>query len=399
MTDEIAPFSVKLLRFRNGERFPAVVDCRGLLAAQPNVYALLSLRPREQAAATSEQRLRAVCTALNWAESRALNFKARIETFELLSSYEVEDLKDALRVSARATKGQGAKSVVGAAQFVDRCHAVRDYVAWHAKTALQRIRVGDPRLGEARLCLDRFIKMMNDGLPRSGKSDKVVVGDGALQAMLAAAAPGCDENPFQTQHQHRNFALLLLYYETGMRRGEALKLKGQDLNLQGENPSVTVARRPDDADDRRRVAPQVKTLGRTIPITKHLAHALRVWITEHRTDARRYPDARRTPFVFVSRAGQALGLRTVNDMYELLRKRVAGLPAELTTHANRHAANSRFSAGSKELGWNDAETALARNYHFGWVKGSDQGVHYNKEYVRKMSEAYVASIQRKSAPE
>lgn len=399
MTDEIAPYSVKLLRFRSGERFPSVVDGRGLLATQPNIYALTSLRNRENAAGTGEKRLRAITVALNWAALRGIDLQARTESFEFLSPFEVEDLRDALRTNLRAAKGQKGEATVRSDHYVNRSNAVRDYLVWHAETALQRVRVGDARLEEARLALDRFVKVMDADLP-SGKSvDKDPVPPDAFTRMLAAAAPGSSDNPFQPQHRHRNYALLLLYYETGMRRGEALLLKGEDLALHGTQPSVTVVRRPDDEDDPRGAEPRVKTLGRPIPITSHLAQALDTWIMQHRNDAARYPGAKRVPYVFVSRTGKPLSLRSVNDMYDLLREKVEGLPAGLTAHANRHDANTRFSKGGKALGWTDAEIALARNNHFGWVKGSEQGVHYNKQHAREMSEAYVNALQRKSQGE
>lgn len=399
MTDEIAPYSVKLLRFRSGERFPSVVDGRGLLATQPNIYALTSLRNRENAAGTGEKRLRAITVALNWAALRNVDLRARAESFELLSSLEVEDLRDALRTNLRAAKGRKGKATVRSDHFVNRCHAVRDYLVWHAESALQRIRVGDTRLKEARLALDRFVAVMDDGLPSGKSAEKDPVAPDAFTRLLAAAAPGSPNNPFQPQHQHRNYALLLLYYETGMRRGEALLLKGEDLALHVTQPSVTVVRRPDDPDDPRCAEPRVKTLGRPIPITRELAQALDVWIRQHRNDPTRYPGAKRVPYVFVSRTGKPLSLRSVNDMYELLREKVEGLPAGLNTHANRHDANTRFSKGGKALGWTDAEMQLARNNHFGWVKGSEQGVHYNKQHAREMSEAYVNALQRKSQGE
>lgn len=399
MTDEIAPYSVKLLRFRSGERFPSVVDGRGLLATQPNIYALTSLRNRENAAATGEKRLRAITVALNWAALRGIDLQARTESFELLSPFEVEDLRDALRANLRAAKGQKGQATVRSDHFVNRCRAVRDYVVWHAETALQRIRVGDPRLEEARLALDRFAKMMDADLPSGKSAERDPVAPDAFTRMLAAATPGSPNNPFQSQHQHRNYALLLLYHETGMRRGEALKLKGEDLVLHGLQPSVTVVRRPDDRDDRRAAEPQVKTLGRPVPITRELARALDVWIRQHRNDPERYPGAKRVPYVFVSRTGKPLSLRSVNDAYDLLREKVEGLPAGLTTHANRHDANTRFSKGGKALGWTDAEMELARNNHFGWRKGSKQGARYNKQHAREMSEAYVNALQRKSQGE
>lgn len=396
MNCEIPPFSVKLLRFRSGERHAAIVDGRGLLATQPGFYVMRSRRGREKSAGTDELRLRAVAVALNWASLRGIDLQARTESFELLGPDEIDDLKDVLRLNLRAAKGAKVKGTVKPGHFVNRCHAVRDYIVWHANLALHRIRVGDPRLPEARLALDRFVKTIDSDLPSGGSGERDPVHEDALQEMLAAIVPGSPNNPFRPEHQHRNYALLLLYYETGMRRAEALVLKGEDLVLHGAKPSVTVVRRPDDKDDRRKVEPRVKTLGREIPISAELARALDVWIKRHRNDPKRYPGASKNSYLFLSQEGTELGLRTVNDMYDLLRDRIKTLPVGLTPHAKRHVANVRFSKKSRALGWTDGETELARNYHFGWKKGSKQGAHYNREYAKEMAAQHVDAVQRKS---
>jgi integrase len=399
MNCEIPPFSVKLLRFRSGERQVAIIDGRGLLATQPGFYAMRSRRGREKSAGTDEHRLRAVAVALNWASLRGIDLQARTESFELLGPDEIDDLKDTLRLNLRAAKGAKVKGTVKPGHFVNRCHAVRDYIVWHANLALHRIRVGDPRLPEARLALDRFVKTIDSDLPSGGSGERDPVHEDALQEMLAAIVPGSPNNPFRPEHQHRNYALLLLYYETGMRRAEALVLKGEDLILHGAKPSVTVVRRPDDKDDRRKIEPRVKTLGREIPISAELARALDVWIKRHRNDPNRYPGASKNSYVFLSQGGIELGLRTVNDMYDLLRDRIKSLPVGLTPHAKRHVANVRFSKKSRALGWTDGETELARNYHFGWKKGSKQGAHYNREYAKEMAAQHVDAVQRKSIKE
>lgn len=396
MNGEIPPFSVKLLRFQSGERYASVVDGSGFLATQPNIYGLLSLRERAQSVATNEKRLRAVCLALNWAAEIEIDLHARAGTLELLTSFEMASLRDALRRSQRVLGGKRTGGTVTTAHFVDRCHAVRDYIAWHAANALQRIRLGDSRLAEGRHAIDRFLSMMDADLPSAPAGEREGVAEDHLQTLLAAVEPGSVDNPFQKEHQHRNFALLLLYHETGLRRAEALKLKGEDLVLHGNEPYITVVRRPDDPEDPRACEPRVKTHGRPVPISDRLASALRTWIFEHRSDPARYPGAKRTPYVFVARTGRPLGLRTVNDMYDLLRNRLGGLPADLTGHGKRHAASVRFVETSEELGWSDAETALAMNHHFGWSKNSKQSAVYIKRHTRKKTRQIVDAIQKKS---
>lgn len=360
-----------------------------MLAHDPNVYALLSLRSRECAANTMEAHLRAIAVACNWATARKIDLQQRISSSELLASEEIFDLRDALRENRR-TPG----SVVASATYYNRCHFVRDYLVWLARAAIQRIAVADPKLPEARARLEWFERAMVAGLPKGGSPDKEGVDEDAQRALLEAIEPGSPTNPFQAQHQHRNQALLYLYWETGMRRAEALKIKGEHLiGLLGQTPVVLIRRDPDAKDDPRPAQPAVKTLPRDFEISSRLGVLLHDWVVKHRTDVERYPGAKRTPYVFVSRRGQPLALRTVNDMFDLLRARIPSLPATLTPHVLRHTGNDRFSEAADAQGLNEAEEKQARNYVMGWSKTSVQGDRYTRRHTRKQAAAVTQRMQ------
>lgn len=379
---------VKVVRFGGGERCPAVVDANGMLVHDPNVYAMLRLRSQECASNTMEAHLRAIVIACNWAASRDIDLRERVASLELLSSAEMFDLRDSLRENRRDG------GVVASATYYNRCHFVRDYLAWLARAAIQRISVADPKLQEARQRLEWFERAMVAGLPKGGSPGREGVDENVQAAFREAITPGSPTNPFQAQHQHRNQALLHLYWETGMRRGEALKIKGEHLiGLPGPTPVLRVLRDPDAADDARRTQPAVKTLPRDLEISPYLGNLLYDWVVKHRTDGKRYPGAKRTPYVFVSRSGQPLALRTVNDMFELLRERVPGMPDDFSPHILRHTSNDRFSEASDAQGLNEAEEKQARNYVMGWTKTSNQGDRYTRRHTRKRAAEVMQRMQ------
>jgi len=97
--------------------------------------------------------------------------------------------------------------------------------------------------------------------------------------------PDDAENPFQQEHRVRNYALLLLYFDLGVRLAEALVLKGADLNLSPSKPTVTIHRRADDPTDPRSDSPLTKTAGRILPIGEDLRKVLETFVLDHR---RRY---------------------------------------------------------------------------------------------------------------
>jgi site-specific recombinase XerD len=403
---EIAPFRVKTVCFASGERFPAIVDANGILAYAPTLYGSMALRSREGSSGTMEAHLRAIMIALNWAAGRKIDLQARIESVDLLTTFEIESLRTALRINYRkevaapkqkALGKQHKSRSVNSSTYYNRCHMVRDYLAWHARNAIQRIKTSDPKLPEARYRLESFERLMAENLSKPKPKEREGIDERTQELFLEAIKPGSPLNPFQTKHQHRNHALLLVYYETSIRRAEGLKLKGEHLiGLGGSSPTIRIIRDPDDPDDPRGAEPRVKTYPRDIPVSLGLAKALQEWVVEHRTDAARYPGAKRTPYVFVSRTGKPLGLRTVNDMFDLLRHRVPELPRDLTTHVLRHTGNDRLSAAADAEGLNEAEEKKARNYVMGWSKTSAQGDRYTKRHTRRRAEALMTRMQQNS---
>ncbi|KQQ45657.1 hypothetical protein ASF58_18955 [Methylobacterium sp. Leaf125] len=402
MDRETAPYTVKTIIFENGERCPAIAQASGMLAYDPNVYGMVVLRERGGSSSSNEAHLRAVIIALNWAARRGIDLRVRVQSLELLTPFEVADLRDTLRAvqrkprSSKKGRAKPQKVVVAPGTLFNRCLMVRDYLSWFARAAIQRIRVDDPKILEARERLEWFEREMVANLPKPRSPDKEGLGKAARSLFLEVIRPDSDRNPFQRRHRHRNYALLLLYYETGMRRGEALKLKGEHLMLAGGQPRVRIIRDPDDRKDTRKIEPKVKTQPHDDEISSELARALHTWMVDHRTDADRYPGAKRTPYCFVSRRGTPLGVRTVNDMYDLLAEKVPELGTEVYPHILRHTSNDRFSEAAAELGLSDAEELQARNYKFGWKKGSKQGERYKNRHARESADRVVQRMQEKS---
>lgn len=400
MYREVAPFCVKQGRFGSGERFPRVVDGAGIVAFHPTIYAVHVLRAREGSAGTMEAHLRAIALLMNWAVARGIDLRTRFETLELISPSEIIDLRDILRLRVnreRSDETRARPAAISAGSFYNRCRLTAEFILWHARNVLMRMRLGDSRLPEGRRRIEQFERLMLENLPRGRSVGREGIDEAAQALFLQAIKLGNPLNPFQQQHQLRNEALLLLYYETGMRRAEALKLKGEHLIALGSSsPQVRVIRDPDDPQDTRQIEPRIKTLPRDIPISIELAQLLLRWM-EVRRDRSRYGEARKTPYVFVARTGRPLGLRTVNDMFDLLRKRIGGLPKELMPHVLRNTANDRFSAAADVQGLSEEHEKQARNYTMGWTKDSQQGDKYTQRHTRRRAEKVMLDMQDKSS--
>jgi len=381
----------------SGERFVLIEGPpSGITLEAPALYAVMSLRERGCSPNTMYLAMQAVAIMLEWAASRspAIDIDERLGTGMIFSREEIHALRRELRRDLGASADRNGGRVVSTAHYYNRCHAVRNYVVWHAENIMRRIPVRETlRVQEHRIRLEDFSTMMVSDLPSPRAGSREGVDENVEKAFLEAIRPGSATNPFQKQHQSRNHALLLLYHIHGLRRAEALKIKGEDLFLTGPQPMVRILVRVDEPSDPRRIEPRAKTEGRDVPLGAGLVEALKDWVLVHRSS---YPGAKKTPYIFVARDGAPLSLNAVNDMFRLLRSRVPGISADFTTHHLRHTANDRLTDVAEELGWDEAEEKRNRNYQFGWAKNSDQGEKYRTRSTRRRAAEASLRLQEKS---
>ncbi|MBJ3784185.1 tyrosine-type recombinase/integrase [Devosia sediminis] len=373
----------------NGERSVLIEGppC-GIGHEASSLYVVACLRAAGQSPNSMYQQLLAVSLLLDWASHSGINVEQRTGSCNLFTRAEVLSLKDALRTDMRPDR---RGHVVSPSHFVARCLAVKDYVVWHTENAIFRMRSDDVRRTQSSQILDNFIAMITTGLPTAQSGEREGLDEEVQELFLQAIHPESPLNPFQEQHRVRNYALLLLYWEKGSRRGENLKIKVSDLYLVGDNPKAQVRAHHDDPLDTRRIEPRVKTNERDLDISEKLRAAIEAWLGA-RT---KYPRSKKCPYLFISRTGSPLAADTVNDMFRLLRSRVKGLPADLVTHHLRHSANDRFSDYAEAAGMDEAEERLVRNYMFGWNKNSSQGERYSRRSTRKKAQKAALAMQSK----
>jgi integrase len=373
----------------SGERVVFVIGRDKIAREDTTAYTMVHQRSVGLSPNTMYLQMQAVAMMLDWADARGIDLEQRIGSGDLLSNDEIYALRDHLR-----SRADNASGVVGGQHYRNRCVSVRDYVVWHAESVISRI--PQPQWQRAqghRMRLESFEKLMSSGLPSPAARNREGHSEDVQKLFLEAIHPDSPLNPFKPKFRKRNYALLLLYHERGLRRADALKLTGEDLLLHGDKPYVFVRFRNDDPRDPRVDEPRLKTQPRDLPISNELRAALRDWVMDR---AKNFPKAKRTPYIFVAGNGQPLALKAVNQMFQLLRARVIGLPADLTTHHKRHDANDRLTEMSKTQGWSEAQEKTYRNYLMGWTKMSNQGEKYTKRSTREGAERALQALQAKS---
>jgi len=396
------------LRGISGERFVLLKDRRtGMPDPWTTRYSVGPQRTKEKSVKTIERSLSSIGLSLQWGIARGIDVDARLDSLELFTSEEMDDLVYWLRAGRATDKRRRHRTTVLADTAYTRTMDVRRYFSWRAELALHRINVSNGRYGDASRKLQDWQVLLGNKVRSGGGSEgrKMGLPEELRPRFLEVIDPAFSENPFETRHRKRNHALLLCYYNLGLRRAEPLVLKGQDLILAGSKPRIAVQGRPDDPEDPRPDQPLVKTADRVLQIDAALLKALMDWLTS-RGDRSLYSDARKHPFVFVAENGQPMAGRTVYDLFVIIRTKFPEFGPDLSPHTLRHDWNDRFSdhcdnVRKEEAGrdvdpdgsMTDARETKLRNYLMGWKKDSKTGALYTERSTQTQAQLISLKLQ------
>ncbi len=219
------------------------------------------------------------------------------------------------------------------------------------------------------------------------------MGEEQRELFLRVIRPGDPGNPWRKGLQVRNYALLMVLYEHGLRISDVQQLRTDDLRL--EKGLFTIAERIADPEETRRRRPNPKRRGhtvRTLRFTPESLEAMKLWLAE-RAQRDKWPGATRNAFVFVShmaKTSKALSTRRPGQLFQDLRKaypekrRKGGQVVNVGfnddyfhPHALRHDRAVRFvldyyaKHGEWDLGGQEAMRKV-----FGWSLDSRQPAYY-----------------------
>ena len=387
-------YSTKIIRMESGERFPLMVSrATGLPDAQVCSYS--TANHRKGSINSAKREVDAICLLHEWLDEHQIDLDQRIQSGRLLDPQEIEMLSETLRASKKAPRVVAGKSVtriVHPDTHMARMGWAFDYIRWRTAPIISRASSPAHAIN-MRSRLTETGEQIASLCTSGTQAEKDALTDEQRQFLLEVCRPDDPRNPFKPQTRHRNFAVVLMLDELGLREGEPLVLKGiEDVHLHGSETRIVITPRPNDPDEKRRKPPLVKTAGRTLIISKLLASVMNAYGTQHRGKA---PGAKKIPYFFLgTRGGRAMSLDSIYDIFEVLRDAFpADLPRNLSPHIMRHTWNSRFRARAKELGWEDAFRTVINNYLMGWAKNSKQSNRYGHTEIVREAQRMLVHLQ------
>jgi integrase len=414
------PYCVRIEIFSSGERVPLLISATtGAPLFQPTLYATTHLRARGRATETIHQALRAVMVLQLILDRLGINLDRRMTDGELLDRGEIDEIARTCRfpleaivresfdgprtsLTSRRSKNlerarMGTKSApaqVDASTAAIRLHYIRDYLKWLTSNRLFFIGPKDEAYAALKTSADLVRGVLAELAPAAGSSHRTTNRKGLLQKeideVLAVMDPASPTNPWKGEHtKGRNFLIAKWLVALGIRRGELLNVRIDDINFQTER--VTIERRPDDKRDPRRNQPRVKTRGRELPLGSKLTALTHEYV---RTLRAAQGNARKHGYLFVANgSGAPLSLPQVAAIFTGLRKSRPELPRNLMPHVlGRHSWNIRFSELADERNLSAEVEKKVRSRAMGWSETSNTAATYTRRHVEREADELIRSL-------
>ena len=394
-----ANYTIHTAVFSSGERFPVLLHkATGQPVSLPTRYVVDERRDQKQAS-TIDKDVRVIGWLYQWAANNGEDLEVRLRVGPDIFPTEITSFARYLR-SLRQDKivgvivptdgdydQTGERVILSPQTFNDYMGIVKAFLLWSIET--RRDRDKNISAGEIDDAKRRIERAFNAQFVAAGSPPRLYgLSDANCSILTEAVRPEALNNPFNKPTRLRNYTIICLLIETGIRRSELCKLRVEDLVLGGASPFIKVVRRPDDPLDPRRREPRVKTRGRSIPISKNMARLLVAYLRERG----KQPD----PFVFVStRGGTPLIREGINEIcYQICRRFPELREAELTPHSLRRTFNDRLLEAARAEGWKQQQIDDLQRYLNGWTEGSMQGFAYNAQFIEGHAMEIAAVMQR-----
>ena len=402
----MAEYVVRMVSFGDGEKLPLLVRRSNMLGVFDAAVFALHLRETRLKTKTIDSAMRAVRLLYEVLDEKNISLSERVRQGELLDASEITAVVERckIRMDALAEPADGVVSLANARRKQSRfvrskdeavspktaalaLHYIRTFLAHLSATAILQKTAGKPaqfqQLSDLAL---RTLKAKTPKIPKG--SDRRGLPLEAEEQLCEVTASSYPENPWRGEFvKCRNQLIMKLLMLLGVRKGEMLGIKLDDVNLR--NGLLFIAKRTNDSDDKRSRPATTKTLPRLLPLNDELIQLLMHYIDEVRPTRRL---AAYNPYLIVSDEGNALSANSVDYVFSSLRKEFPEF-VKISAHVMRHTVNDRFAELCE--GMPAPLVEQIQNFLMGWGKGSKSSQDYTKAYVEKKGRELYIELQGK----
>lgn len=297
-----------------------------------------------------------------------------------------------------------AHTTVGRIHAQQRLEAVRDYLKFlYGKLGDEATR--DAAIDDLELRFNRKIRSARPAWKKRKNDEIKGLTHQERERLLAVMHPESDENPFANEAlKQRNYIVLLLGLEMGLRRSEMLLIKLSDIHW--HNGQLSVVNLEDENVDSRASAPQFKTHERMLQMSDDLIWALQTYVYSNRVAKKGSSGANKHPFLLVSHRrneGGPLSIKALDGVLSRVGKVVPELE-HVHLHMLRHDSVYTLLESMREemekFTPEDRTTQVQKvlTYAFGWSPESDMPGLYGAKFwkeeadkaMKKRSENFTA---------
>jgi len=380
---------------KSGERNCIVINREtGLPVNYENLFLTIKIRNRGYTVSTIEVVATNLVIFNEYCRKHKINIKERIVSKEFLSLYEIDMLVKYLNFRFDHkdvfTSPKKEMRYVSKRTFNYRLHVIAKYLEWLCEIFHSRNKI------HAKNEVDTFIKSIESHkwsvrtLTLNDRPDRALDEKQVIE-LFKIVEIGSDVNPFSKGVQKRNKLIFRMLLSLGLRAGELLNIKLEDLDF-CEN-TLYVKRRHDCNSDSRIYQPLVKTEERMLQLSEELAREIHDYILDEREISTK---RKRHTYLLVTHGnanteGKALSVSAYEKIISTLKKKSI-LLENLSGHRLRHTWNYYYSKAVSSSQLSNYEQDSFRKYCMGWSESSNMPEIYNRKMISEKHKDIMLEI-------
>jgi integrase len=328
------------LSLSTGERLPCLVDAKTWLPVKLATRWAVTYRRQRVQASTLTNDLFILGKLYTWAwEIGGYDLDAQLLQGILPDARQLESLVAYLREQGQP---KGEAKIISPNTVNKYLGAIENFLVWSLDCAQPALSL-EQRQGRAWQLAVTCRSLRYRGHPSQRKRPLSEIEVAAIRASLAPQRDSAGdwhfpENGFTPGNALRNWLMVEMALQLGLRLGELLKVRLDSLPRGGQK-ALLIRRHPDDIHDTRRHEPAVKTAERGLPVSDPLLAIIRHYVTGRPPYGRK---SGRSPYLFVTDEGQPLSIGRAQDIIQIVGS-WSGIE-QLSWHRLRHTWAEQLAA-------------------------------------------------------